>query len=71
MGAMRAREDLVRVFKYQGSVLFPGCAPGDTVVWEDVTFTVTPQGHLEGEAPDGDPTATALDEVGVVTTQEE
>lgn len=60
----------MKVFKYQGSVLFPGCQPGDTVEWEGVPFTVTPQGHLEGEVPDGDPTATALDEVGVITAQE-
>jgi hypothetical protein len=54
----------MNLFKYQGAAMFPGCAPGDTVDFDSITWTVTDQGHLEATVPDplpGSATENAID----------
>lgn len=32
--------------------MFPGAQPGEIVLYEDISWIVTPQGHLEADVPD-------------------
>lgn len=60
---------MIKVFKYAG-VAVTGGAPGDTVSWKGISWTVTDQGHLIGEADETDQAVLDLIAAGAIAVQE-